>query len=111
MADPVLTIRAALNGDGPATWPDLVAAIAELAASASDAGEQALVDLLSDPRPLALAGGYVPHSQSPLDMIQTAAIDALWQTTGDKHADVCRQVAAATDSPIVKRIVRARFGL
>ena len=110
MADPVQTIQAAMTpAAAPTTWSALVDAIAEVAASPSPAGEEALVQLLQVPGTLSLAGGYMPHSQSPEDMIRTAAIDALYQIAGPKYAAVCREAAVATASPIVKRIVAARF--
>ena len=109
MADPLVVIRTAITADTPTSWSALVGAITEVAATPSAAAEQALVDLLTFQGPLSLATGYMPHSQSPDDMVKTAAIDALWQMSGEKYATVCRNVAAATPSPIVKRIVAARF--
>lgn len=109
MPDPVDTIRAAMAADAGQSWSTLVGAIAEVAAAPSAEAEQALVDLLTFQGPLTLAGGAMPHSQSPEDMIRTAAIDALWQMSGEKYATVCRSVAATTGSPIVKRIVAAKF--
>jgi len=110
MPDPLAIIRTAMTADTATSWSGLVDAIAEVAATPpSPAAEQVLVDLLTFQGPLSLAGGYMPHSQSPDDMVKTAAIDALWQMSGEKYATVCRNVAAATPSPIVKRIVAARF--
>jgi hypothetical protein len=109
MPDPLVIIRTAMTADTSTSWSGLVGAIAEVAATPSPAAEQLLLDLLTFQGPLSLAGGSMPHSQAPEDMIRTAAIDALWEMSGEKYAAVCRNVAAATPSPIVKRIVAARF--
>jgi hypothetical protein len=108
MSDPVATIRGAVTSLTPIAWPSLVAAIAEVSEAPSPEAEQALVDLLTSQSVMSFAGGYVPHSQSPLDMIRAAAIDTLGRWTGNKHADAFRQAAAATSSPIVKRMA-AKF--
>jgi hypothetical protein len=110
MADPLAILLAATLQRSAVAWPALVTAIADIAPTPSPEAEQALVDLISSPEAIPLAGGYVPHSQSPIDMIRAAAIETLVNWTGDKHADVCRQAAAATGSPNVKRMVAARFG-
>ena len=113
MEDAVATIHLAMNvaeRSEPVSWRAVVSAVAALSAEPSADHEQLLVQLLSFSGPLNLGNwGHLPHSQSPVDMIHTAAIDALWQLSGPKYAAVCQQVAAATSSPIVKRLVAARF--
>ena len=110
MADPLVTIRGAMQSLTPVAWPAVVTAIAEVSsAPPTPEAEQALVNLLTSKTAIPFAGGYVPHSRSPLDMIRAAAIDTLGQWTGSKHADAFRQAAAETSSPIVKRMA-AKFG-
>lgn len=110
MAQPLEIIHLAMTHDEPVAWPELTNAIAALADTKSAEAEQALVDLLAFPGPLNLTGGgYAPHSQSPVDMIRMAAIDTLWRWTGTRYAALCREVASGPVSPIVKRMVAARF--
>jgi hypothetical protein len=114
VTDPVETIRLTMDPAARAEmvgWREVVTAIGDIAAKPpSDQHEQVLVQLLSFDGPLKLASyGHLPHSQSPGDMITTAAIDALWRISGTTHAALCQQVAAGAVSPIVKRLVQARF--
>lgn len=109
MTDPLDVLRAAVSSRTPVSWTAITGAIAALSSTPSTDAEAVLVELLQLPSPPALAGGVVPHSQSPLDVIRAAAIDTLWRWTGTKYAAVCRQVAASSASPIVRRLVATRF--
>ena len=113
MADPLNTIRLAMSPAAigtPVAWRAVVSAIAELPTTRSDVVEGVLVQLLTFQGQLNLGGwGHMPHSQSPQDIIRTAAIERLWQISGTNHASVCQQLAAGPVSPIVKRLVAALF--
>jgi hypothetical protein len=113
VANPVETIRLAMDPAAraePVAWRAVVSAVCEIADEPSADHEQLLVQLLTFQESYRLAGfGHLPHSQSPADMIRAAAIDALWKLSGTKYAAECQQVAAGAVSPIVKRLVAARF--
>src|SRR5262245_2546185 len=108
MATPLDILHMAMTDDEPIAWTEVQTAIADLTQSAD--AEAELVKLLKVEGTLALeAGGYLPHSQSPMDMLRASAIETLWQWTGATYADVCQKAAANSDSPIVKRLVEQRF--
>jgi hypothetical protein len=112
MANPIEAILSAVHGSiraRPLDWTEVANAIAQVARDESAEGEAALVELIKPENVITVAVGELPHSQSPQDMLRSAAIEALWHATGDKYSALCVQVAAASDSPIVKRLVAARF--
>lgn len=111
--NPLQTIRIALGDDEAAAvpWTNLAQAITEIgAAPLSESAESALVEMLTPGKAIKLAGGHVPHSQSPEDMVRAAAIEVLWQRTGQKHAAVFQQLAQGPVSPIIKRLIASRLG-
>src|SRR5262245_31956762 len=109
MAHPIDILGRALTSSKPLAWTTLQTALSDLTQSTE--AENALVRLLQHDGTLNLAaGGYLPHSQSPIDMLRATAIEMLWQWTGSKYADVCQKAAENSDSPIVQRLVAARFG-
>jgi len=113
MASPVQTILSAVDGGARALpdWTEVANAVAELSKPglAPPGAEAALVALLEPGHTIQVTAAELPHIQSPADMLRTAAIEALWTMTGDKYAHLCAQVAANSDSPIVRRVVAVRF--
>lgn len=114
MPDAIKTIELAVHGAGTSAvdWREVATAVAELSQHATmrqDDAEKALVNLIDPKNTINVSAYELPHSQSPADMLRAAAIDVLWQLTGQKYAALCAQVAAGPVSPIVKRLVAARF--
>jgi hypothetical protein len=108
MALPLDILHTAMTSREPHAWTTIQTAIADL--TPSPEAETMLVRLLQLDGTLNLAaGGYLPHSQSPMDMLRAAAIETLWQWTGPKYAEVCQRAAENSDSPIVQRLVATRF--
>jgi len=114
MRDAIQTITWAVHGAGVRSvvdWTEVAQAVAEVSQHGSllEGAEKALVNLIDPKNTINVSAEEPPHSQSPADMLRAAAIEVLWQLTDQKHAALCAQVAAGPVSPIVKRLVAARF--
>lgn len=103
--DDVQTLRIFVyNEDEPANWLEISGAIQRLGKKREIAGKDLLLKILKRSKRVNIAkGSPIPGIMSPLDIIKTAAMDALTEIGGTEHREDLYEIAAHAKNHVMRK--------